>query len=56
MLRMLSGRIGYLAGASVLVIAIAVEGFHGAADPWLILALLAMLLGKLFVRGWADRS
>ncbi len=49
MLRMLAGRIGYLAGAAVLVAAIAIQGFHGGTDPWLVLALLAMLIAKLGV-------
>ena len=56
MLRMFSGCVGYLAGATVLVVAIALQGFHGAADPWLIFALLAMLGGKLGARILTERS
>lgn len=56
MLRMLSGRYGYLAGALVLVLAIAVEGLHGTPDPWLIFALLAMLVAKLGAHLRTDQS
>ncbi len=55
-LRMLGGRVGYLAGAAVLVLAILTEGLHATIDPWLIFALLAMLLGKLCSHFYTDRS
>jgi len=53
-IRMFSGRIGYLAGAFVLVLAIALQSLHGEADPWLVYALLAMLAGKLLAHLYAD--
>ena len=53
-IRMFSGRVGYLAGALVLVLAIALQSLHGEADPWLIYALLAMLAGKLLAHFYAD--
>ncbi len=52
--RMQSGRVGYLAGALVLVLGIALKGISGAVDPWLIYALLALLLGKLATHLYHD--
>ena len=47
--KMIAGRLAYLAGVGVLVLGIAVEGFTMAhVDPWLLFALLAMILGKIF--------
>ena len=48
MLRMRAGRIGYLSGAGVLVLGIFVqEMYETGVDPWLIIGLLAMILGKI---------
>ena len=47
--KMIAGRLAYLAGVGVLILGIAVEGFTMAhVDPWLLFALLAMILGKIF--------
>lgn len=53
-LRGLAGRIGFLTGALVLVIAIALEGLVGTPDPWLVLALSAMVVAKLAARAYGD--
>ncbi|PIS04922.1 MAG: hypothetical protein COT81_03835 [Candidatus Buchananbacteria bacterium CG10_big_fil_rev_8_21_14_0_10_42_9] len=48
---MLSGRMAFLAGALVLVVAILVESFkHQAPDPWLVAALGVMVLAKIIGR------
>jgi len=52
--RLLGGRIGFLAGAFVLVCGIALESLHGQADPWLVFALLAMLVGKVVAHLYSD--
>lgn len=52
--RMLSGRVGFLAGSAALVLGIALEGLHGQADPWLVTALLALLLGKIATHLYID--
>jgi hypothetical protein len=54
MLRMQSGRIGYLLGAAVLVLGVVYEGLHGTPDSWLIIALLVMLIGKLGAHFYTD--
>ncbi len=43
----MAGRIGYIAGISVLVLAITVESITSHPDPWLIIVLGAMVLGKI---------
>lgn len=53
-LRSTSGRIGFLLGAGVLVVAIAVQGYMDMLDHWLVYALLAMVLGKIAARLWAE--
>lgn len=45
--RMLAGRVGYLLGTAVLLIGVLVQSFSGHVDPWLVLALGAMVIGKL---------
>lgn len=52
--RMLSGRAAFLAGSTVLVLAVAVEGSMGHVDPWLVAALLTMIFTKLGVRLYSD--
>lgn len=55
-LRQTSGRIGFLAGAGVLVVAIVVQGYLDMLDHWLVYALLAMILGKIGARIWAEKQ
>lgn len=53
-LRSQSGRIGFLLGAGVLVVAIAIQGYLDMLDPWLVYALLAMVFGKIAARAVAE--
>ena len=47
--KMIAGRLAYLAGMGVLVLGVAVQGFTlPHVDPWLLFALFAMILGKIF--------
>ena len=54
--RTLAGRNAYLAGAGVLTLAIVVQGYEHAVDPWLVLALVAMIVVKIATRFWTDRN
>ncbi len=45
--RMIAGRIGFLAGAGVLVVGILVQTLSHSVDPWLVIALTAMILAKI---------
>lgn len=55
-LRMLAGRAGFLAGIAVLTVALLFQGFTHSIDPWVPLALVGMVLAKLGVRLWAERT
>lgn len=45
--RALAGRIGFLVGALVLTIGVLLQSLAHSLDPWLVLGLGAMILGKL---------
>ena len=54
--RSLSGRIGFLVGAAVLVIGILYQQIvHDMLDPWLIYAFMGMVVTKVAVRIYSDR-
>lgn len=52
----LAGRNAFLAGAAVLILGIVVEGYTHAVDPWLVVALIAMITAKVITRMWSDRN
>lgn len=49
-LKMKSGRAAYLSGLGVLMMALIVQGFAHAIDPWIAIALAVMVLAKLCAR------
>ena len=49
-LKMKSGRMAYLSGLAVLLIALIVQGFAHDIDPWIAGALAVMVAAKLFSR------
>ena len=54
--RTLAGRNAFLAGAAVLMLGVIVEGYSHDVDPWLVIALIAMILTKIATRAWSDRN
>lgn len=50
LLKMKSGRVAYLSGLGVLMLALIVQGFEHSIDPWIAIALAVMVLTKLFAR------
>ncbi len=48
--RTFAGRAAFVAGTIVLLAGILTQTSSGSLDPWLIYALTAMVLAKLFVR------
>lgn len=52
--KMNAGRIAYLSGIVVLTIGLVVQGFSHKIDIWILLALAAMILSKLFSRFYSD--
>ena len=49
-LKMKSGRIAYLSGLGILMVALIVQGFQHSIDPWVAVALAVMVLTKLIAR------
>lgn len=54
--RTLAGRNAFLAGSSILMIGIAIQGYSHAVDPWLVIALIVMILVKIVTRAWSDKN
>ncbi len=52
--RSLAGRSAFLMGAGVLLTGILFQGWFHAVDPWLVVALGAMLATKLVTRFFSD--
>lgn len=50
LLKMKSGRVAYLSGLGVLMVALVVQGFAHTIDPWIAVALAVMVVAKLFTR------
>lgn len=49
-LKMKSGRVAYLSGLGVLMVALVVQGLQHIIDPWIAIALAVMVLSKLCTR------
>lgn len=54
--RTLAGRNAFLAGSGVLTLGIVVQGYAHAVDPWLVVALIVMIVVKIGSRIWSDRN
>lgn len=52
--RMLAGRVAFHVGAAFLTIGIAVQSLQDQLDPWLVAALVVMIVAKTIARGYAD--
>lgn len=52
----LAGRNAFLAGSGVLVLGIVVQGYMYEVDPWLVIALVVMIVVKFATRYWSDRN
>ena len=47
LLKMKAGRVAYLSGLAVLLLALIIQGFAHAIDPWIAISLAVMVLAKL---------
>lgn len=54
--RMLAGRVGFLTGATVLIIGIVIQALAEAVDVWLIFTLVLMVVAKIGTRIYTDNS
>lgn len=51
--RFLAARFAYLVGAGILMLAVFVQSFTQGLDPWIIVALIGMLIAKVVGRMYA---
>jgi hypothetical protein len=51
---MLSGRIAFLVGSTLLTLGIIVQSLNHNVDAWLVVTLVAMILSKIVVRIYGD--
>ena len=54
--RSLAGRNAFLAGSAVLMLAIVIQGYEHAIDPWVVIALIVMIIVKIATRFWSDKN
>lgn len=54
--RSLAGRNAFIAGSGILMLGIVVEGYTHSVDPWLVVALIVMIVIKIGTRFWRDRN
>lgn len=45
--KQIASRFAYLSGASILIIAIVFQSFKHAVDPWIVIALIVMIIAKI---------
>jgi hypothetical protein len=54
--RTLAGRNAFLAGSGVLTLGIVIQGYAHTVDPWLVIALIVMIIVKIGTRMWSDKN
>ncbi|HTH92956.1 MAG TPA: hypothetical protein VL576_00555 [Candidatus Paceibacterota bacterium] len=54
--RFVAGRSAFIAGTSVLALAMLIQSLHHNVDPWLFVAFVTMILVKLGSRSYADQN
>ncbi len=54
--RALAGRNSFLVGSAVLMLAILVQEYNEALDPWIVFVFIAMIVTKIITRVWSDRN
>lgn len=54
--RTLAGRNAFLTGSAVLILGIIIQGYSHAVDPWLVVALIVMIVAKIGTRIWSDKN
>ena len=54
--KILSGHLAFLTGSSILVIGIAYQELNHALDPWLVFALIGMVIAKVISHIYSDKN
>jgi hypothetical protein len=52
----LAGRNAYLTGSGILMLGIVIQGYTHEVDPWLVFALIGMIVVKIITRIWSDKN
>ena len=52
----LASRNAYITGSGILMLAIVIQGYTHVVDPWLVIALICMVIVKIITRIWSDRN
>ncbi len=52
----LAGRNAFLAGSGILMFGIVIQGYTHSVDPWLVIALIVMIIVKIITRHWSDKN
>jgi len=52
----LAGRNAFLAGSGILMLGIVFQGYTHTVDPWLVIALISMIIAKFLTRIWSDKN
>lgn len=52
--RMLSGRVAFLTGSTLLTVGIVIQSLQEGVDVWLVIVLVAMVLSKIVARIYSD--
>ncbi len=52
----LAGRNAFLVGSGIIMLGIVIQGYTHTVDPWLVVALIAMVIAKIVTRHWSDRN
>ncbi|MFZ2149841.1 MAG: hypothetical protein WAV15_01645 [Minisyncoccia bacterium] len=54
--RSLAGRNAFLAGSTILMLGIVTQGYSHSVDPWLVIALIVIIIVKITTRIWSDKN
>ena len=54
--RTLAGRNAFVAGSAVLMLGIIAQGYNHSVDPFLVVALIVMVVVKIGTRIWSDKN
>ncbi len=54
--RTFAGRNAFLSGSAVLMLGILIQGYSHSVDPWLVVALVVMIVAKMLTRAWSDKN
>ncbi len=54
--KQIASRFAYLSGASVLIIAIVIQSINHSIDPWIVIALIVMILAKIAGSLYANKN